>query len=106
MRKHLKLDSAKTLAYALVASKLDYCNSLLYGVAGVDTDRLQRVQDTLARVVTRSGPFAHAPPLLKSLHWLPIKFRINFKVKIKTLQSEKPSYLHNILAKATCYMYT
>ena len=62
-------------------------------------DRLQR-----ARVVTRARPFAHAPPLLQSLHWLPIKFRIIFKVRLltfKTLQSGQPSYLHSILTKAT-----
>ena len=104
IRRHLSLQSAKSLACALVTSRLDYCNSLLYGVAGGDIARLQQIQDTLARIVTRSNPFAHAPPLLQSLHWLPIKFRIDFKVSLltfKTLQTGQPSYLHNTLSIAT-----
>ena len=104
IRRHLNLNCAKSLAYALVASRLDYCNSLLYGVAGGDIDRLQNVQDELARIVTRSRPFSHAPPLRQSLHWLPIVSRINFKVILltfKTLQTGQPSYIHNILFKAT-----
>ena len=104
LRRHLSLQSAKALACALVTSRLDYCNSLLYGVTGGDIARLQQIQDTLARIVTRSNPFAHAPPLLESLHWLPIKFRIDFKVSLitfKTLQTGQPSYLHNILSIAT-----
>ena len=104
IRRHLNLDSAKSLASALVTSKLDYCNSVLYGAAVCDLERLQRVQDTLARVVTRSRPFAHASPLLQSLHWLPIKHRINFKISLltfKTLQTGQPAYLNSLLSKAS-----
>ena len=103
IRRHLNLDCAKSLACALVTSKLDYCNSLLHGVASGDIDRLQRVQDTLSRVVTRSGPLAHAPPLLRSLHWLPVKFRIIYKIRLltfKTLQTGQPAYLHSILSRS------
>ena len=79
IRRHLNLENAKSLASqpcALVTSRLDYCNSVLQGVAGKDLEKLQRVQNTLARAVTGSRPFAPAAPLLQSLHWLPIKFRI------------------------------
>lgn len=103
IRRHLSLDNAKSLACALVASKLDYCNSLFYGLAEKDIKKLQRVQDTLARVVVRALPLAHAPPILRSLHWLPLRFRINFKVRLltfKTLQLGQPSYLHDLLAMA------
>ena len=103
IRRHLTLDNAKYLACALVGSRLDYCNSLYYGLAEKDIKRLQRVQDTLARLVTGAGPLAHAPPILRSLHWLPIHFRIGFKVRLltfKTLQLELPSYLHTLLPKA------
>lgn len=104
IRRHLNLDCAKALASSLVTSRLDYCNSILFGIAGGELGRLQRVQNTLARVVTRSDHSAHAPPLLQSLHWLPIKSRIDFKINLltfKTLQFEQPAYLHNILTKAT-----
>jgi len=104
IRRHLSLDNAKSLACALVASKLDNCNSLFYGLAEKDISMLQRVQDRLARVVTRADPFAHAPPILRSLHWLPIHFRTIFKVRLltfKTLHYGQPSYLRDILVNAT-----
>ena len=57
IRRHLDLDSAKLLETALVSSRLDYCNSLLYGIADIDLTRLQRVQNQLAYLVTKSPPF-------------------------------------------------
>ena len=75
IRRRLSLYSAKALASALVASRLDYCNSVFHGVARCDQesswcdlDRLQRVQNSLACVVTRFRPFSHALSLLQSLH--------------------------------------
>ena len=50
----MSLDTAKTLAASIVGSRLDYCNSLLYGVSQSNIDRLQRVQNVLARVVVQA----------------------------------------------------
>ena len=83
----------KSLACALVTSRLDYCNLVLQGVAGKDLERLQWVQNTLAFVVTRSRPFAHAAPLLLSLHWFPVKFRIKFKLAFLTIKILKTGQL-------------
>ena len=55
--RYLDLDSAKLLATALVSSRLDYCNSLLYGIADMDITKLQQVQNQLACIVTKSPPF-------------------------------------------------
>jgi hypothetical protein len=104
IRRHLTSDNAKSLAIALVASRLDYCNSLLYGTAEKHIQRLQRVQNCLARVVTRSPPLTRSQPLLRSLHWLPIHYRLSYKVSLltfKTLHSEQPSYLRDLLVEAT-----
>ena len=101
IRRHLDLDSAKLLATALVSSRLDYCNSLLYGIADIDLTRLQCVQNQLARLVTKSPPFTHSIPLLPSLHWLPVRFRILVKINLltyKTLREKQPVYLYSILA--------
>ena len=68
IRRHLDLNSAKLLATALVSSRLDYCNSLVYGIADIDLTRLQRVQNQLARLVTKSPPFTRSIPLPRSLH--------------------------------------
>ena len=65
-----------------------------------DVLKLQRVQNCLARVVTRAGCFAPSSPLRHSLHWLPISFRIQFKIltlSYNTLPSGKPSYLANLI---------
>ena len=101
IRRHLDLDNAKLLATALVSSRLDYCNSLLYGMADIDLTRLHRVQNQLARLVTKSPPFTRSIPLLRSLRWLPVRFRILFKINLltyKTLRETQPVYLHSMLA--------
>ena len=69
------MNGAKLLANALVSSRLDYCNSLLSGFADTGLAKLQRVQNRLARVVTKS--FTSSVPLLRSLHWLPVKVLIS-----------------------------
>ena len=61
------------LANALVYSRLDYCNSLLSGIAETDLTKLQRILNRLARVVTKSSPFTRSVPLLRSFHWLLVK---------------------------------
>ena len=76
IRRYLRFDSAKLLAHALVSSRLDYCNSLLFGVADKEIVHLQRIQNSPARVVTKKPPLTRSVPLLPSLHWLPIIFRI------------------------------
>ena len=100
IRKHLSLSDSITIGNALVTSKLDYCNSLLTGIAQKDLNKLQRVQNCLARVITKSPRFTSSAPLLKSLHWLPVKSRISFKLNLitfKTLLCEQPSYLSQYL---------
>ena len=103
IHRHLDMDSAKLLATALVSSRLAYCNSLLYGIADIDLTRLQRVQNQLARLVTKSPPFTRSILLLHSLHWLPVRFRIRFKINLltyKTLREKQPVYLHSMLAES------
>ena len=99
--RHLDLDNAKLLATALVSSRLDYCNSILYDIADIDLTRLQNVQNHLARLVTKSAPLTRSLPLFRSLHWLPVRFRILFKINLltyKILREKQPVYLHCMLA--------
>ena len=98
---HLNLDRAKLFPTALVSSRLDYCNSLLYGIADIDLTRLRRVQNQLAHLVTKPSPFTRSCPLLPSPHWLPVRFRIPFKINLLTyitLHEKQRVYLHSILA--------
>ena len=100
-RHHLDLDSAKLLATALVSSCLDYCNSLLHGIAHLDLTQLQRVQNRLACLVTKFPPFTRRVPLFCSLHWLTVRLRILFKINLltyKTMREKQPVYLHSLLS--------
>jgi hypothetical protein len=100
IRQSLSKDIACRIACAIVGAKLDYCNSILYGVASKNIDKLQRVQNTLARVVSGRRKYDHIKPVLKDLHWLPIKHRINFKLATiiyKVKQTNEPTYLADLL---------
>ena len=100
IRRLLPDDVAKMLACSIVATRLDYCNSLLYGSSKGNLAKLQRVQNSLARVVSQVPKLTHAAPLLKSLHWLPISQRITFKMAVITYnvrRTSTPAYLHNLL---------
>ena len=106
IRRHFDLDSAELPVTALVSSHPNYCNSLLYGTADTDLTKLQRVQNRLAHVVRKSPPFTRSVPLLRSLHWLPVKFRISFKISLltcKTLHEKQPAYLQFMLAASLLY---
>ena len=95
IRKSLLLALAKTIAVALVTSKLDYCNSLLHEIQAKDLQELQRVLNCLAMVVTKASRCSRSIPLLKSLHWLPITFKIQFKIctfVFRCLNDGQPSY--------------
>jgi len=91
---------AKTIATS-IHSKVDYCNTLFLNLPRSQLDRLQLILNSAAdRAVSKSPRFTHISPVLKSLHWLKIDQRIHYKIlstTYKTLQSRKPSYLHNLL---------
>ena len=69
--RHLSLHANIALANALVISRLDYCNLLLHSAPVTYLDKLQRVQNSLARAVTKSPGLTPSMPLI-NLQWLPI----------------------------------
>ena len=100
IRRHLPLSTAKTISNSLISSRLDYCNSLINNIAKQDLSKLQRVQNCLARVVLREPRFSPSLPLLKQLHWLPVNYRIKFKLSTLTyraLAMHQPPYLASLL---------
>ena len=102
IRPSLTTEACKTIAAAIVGSRLDYCNSLLAGTSVSNLARLQLVQNTLARVVTEKSRFCHITPVLSELHWLPVRHRINFKIAtiaFKVLQFQQPSYLAALIPR-------
>ena len=100
IRRYLDKSTTATLVNCLVTSKLDYCNSLLYGVHDYQIDRLQRCHNNAARVITLSRKYDHITPMLYQLHWLPVKYRIIYKVLVtahKSLNDHGPVYLKDLL---------
>jgi len=71
---------AKTIAASIVGSGLDYCYIVLYGVLQANIDRLQRVQNVLARVVAQARPTISSVHIWHDLHWLPVSHRISYKL--------------------------
>jgi hypothetical protein len=100
IRRYLSEDVTKTLVNSLVTSRLDYCNSLLYGLPNSLLSKLQRVQNTSARVITKTPRHNHITPVLKELHWLPIAYRIKFKILLivyKALKGLVPCYITELI---------
>ena len=100
IRHFLTPSVAKTIATSLIGGKVDYCNSILFNVTEKEISKLQGVQNCLAHVVTKSPHFYHITPLLKPSHWLPVGYRIKFKLCSLTYQaltSGQPVYIRNML---------
>ena len=73
IRKYLSRESTEMLVHAFITSRVDYCNSLLYGLPNYQLNKLRRVLNASARVVCNAPRFCHISPLLRGLHWLPVK---------------------------------
>jgi len=76
IRPYLDFRITSTIAASIVHSKLDYCNSLYFNLPNSQINRLQQIQNSLARTaVVKSLRFSHITPVIKSLHWLKVKER-------------------------------
>ena len=104
IRHLLSIDETKTLLSAFVLPKLDYCNALFHGSLMYMLERLQKVQNSAARLVFQCRKQNHISPLLMSLHWLPINARIEYKLSVichSFLLDLSPIYLSDLLLVCT-----
>ncbi len=101
IRKCLNNVSCVTLVHAFISSRLDYCNALLAGLPQCDINKLQLLQNAAARVITYTRKFDHITPVLYSLHWLPVRERISYKILLltyKALHGQAPKYIADMLS--------
>ncbi len=99
----LTVSDAEKLVHAFMTSRLAFYNTLLGGCPASSINKLQIVQNAADRVLTWSRKYDHITPILQSLHWLPIKFRISYKILLlayKALNGLAPAYLTSLLS---CY---
>ncbi|MCP3848752.1 MAG: hypothetical protein GY694_00735, partial [Gammaproteobacteria bacterium] len=104
IRHLLTMEASKTLVCAFVLSRLDYCNSLLFSCPKYLLNKLQKVQNAAARLVLKARKRQHASPLLKSLHWLPVNLRVQYKILVLChtyFSGCLPVYLSHLLSVYT-----
>ena len=75
---------------------LDFCNSSLTGITADQLNRLQRIQNCAARLIMKKRKYDHITPVIYELHWLPLEFRIQYKLAVlafRHFEGTLPSYL-------------
>jgi hypothetical protein len=103
IKRFIDKKSLERLIHALITSLLDYCNSLFYGINESLLQKLQLVQNSCARLLTNTPRSHHITPVLKSLHWLPVRMRIVFKILLLVFKCihhtdcDCPTYLSQFL---------
>jgi len=99
LKPFLSQEALVAVVHAFVTSRIDYCNSLLYGISKYNINRLQRIQNSVARIVASVSKYV--TPIFRKLHWLPVEQRIQFKMLLttyKAINGEAPAYLCDILS--------
>ncbi len=98
----LSFKDFEKVIHTFILSRLDYCNSLYFGIRQTAISRLQLVQNAAARLLSGAKKREHITPILRSLHWLPACFRVDFKIVLLVYKSRNglaPTYLCELLTE-------
>ena len=100
IRKYLSKETNKKLIHAFVNSRIDYCNSFLFGLPAYQIHKIQRVQNAAARLIYNESKYCRITPLLYNLHCLPVTCRIEFKFLLlifKAIKGFAPGYITELI---------
>ena len=99
----LPMDLKTQLVHSNILSHIDYCNAVYGGLTEANIQRLQKIQNDSVRFIFNlygSARRTHITPFLKKLHFLPVKYRIRFKITLlvfKCLNNMAPNYLAELI---------
>ena len=99
----------RLIVQGVIIARIYNCNGLLYGVPAVYLSKLQRLQNSAAQLITHTPRYLHITPVLLALHWLPVKFRICYKIAVisfKAIYNLGPAYLSNLINIKRCSRYS
>ena len=102
IRKYLSRPVTESLVHAFITSRVDYCNSLLYGLPNSHIMKLQRIQNASAGDWSREhqdSAMLH-PCFSTYIAWFPISYRIKFKIlllTLKCLHGQAPNYFIDLI---------
>ena len=99
VRKYLDQNTTEMMVNSLITSRMDFCNSLMYGMNKSLVTRLQRCQNNAARIVTLRRKYDHIQAYMCDLHWLPIEYRIQYKILLLTYKARHPDQLAPVYLK-------
>ncbi len=91
----------EAIIHAFISCKLDYCNSLLAGIPDCVMNKVQYLQDSATRLLTSKKKSEHITPVLRELHWLPVRCHVDFKILLltyKALHGKAPPYISDMLS--------
>ena len=100
IRKFLSRRATEQIVHSLISSRLDFCNAILNNIPEYQLKRLQRLQNSAARLVTLTKGSSHISPILKELHWLPVHARIDFRIILfvyQSLHGTAPTYIQDLI---------
>ena len=100
IRKFLPRKTIERVVNAMITSRIDYCNSLLYGTSGKNLVKLRRLQNVAAKIIVGGSKYEHVTPILRQLHWLPVESRIHFMIMVlvhRAVDNTRPVYLQELV---------
>ena len=102
LKKYVNEDMIRRMVQNFVISRLDYCNSIYYGLPKFQLKKLQKILNRSVRLIKGLSPQDRITPAMIDLHWLPVKARLEYKINILTYQAlkfGKPKYIRDLLSE-------